>query len=139
MLMSIGPFAFDLIVNADGYDEDAAEDFARKDVIGTRRPFEHVGAGDDRLTIRGALLPRHLGGGDAIAGLVALMRTGMPQLLIRGDGQILGWIVMTSVRAQSNHLDGRGRPGHVVFEVEGMACDQPAAAGHFAALLSLGR
>ena len=137
MLMSIGPFAFDLVVNADTLGEEATEDFARKDIIGSRKPFEHVGAGDDRFTIRGALFPDHLGGGDAVQGLVALMRTGMPQLLLRGDGRLLGWVVMTNIRTEATHLDGRGRPGQVTFEIECMACDQPSAAGHLGALLSL--
>ena len=78
MLMSIGPFAFDLVVNADTLGEEATEDFARKDIIGSRKPFEHVGAGDDRFTIRGALFPDHLGGGDAVRIRATRLRTASP-------------------------------------------------------------
>ena len=133
MLLSIGPFVFDLIQNAEAYDGESNEDFARKDVVGARKPYEHVGPGDDRLTVIGRLFPGRLGG----EGAVEALRAAAPQLVVRGDGKLFGWHLILRVRDRNEHLNGRGVPGHVELDIDLEACDQPDAAGSLGALLAL--
>lgn len=137
MLMSIGPFVFDLIQNVEAYDGESNEDFARKDVVGARKPYEHVGPGDDKLTMIGRLFPGRLGGEGAVEALRGLQRAAAPQLVVRGDGKLLGWYLILRVRDRNEYLNGRGVPGHVELDIDLEACDQPSGAGSLGALLSL--
>lgn len=136
-LLSVGPLVFDLRVNLHQYSRESAEDFARKDVIGARRPYEHVGEGDERLTLSAKLFPDRLGGAGAVDALHEIKRTGSPQLVIRGDGKVFGFYVITSVQDSGEYLDASGRPRMVDVEVTLERCDQPSAADAFGSLLNL--
>lgn len=137
MLLSIGFFVFDITVNTHEYDEESGEDFARKDVIGARKPYEHAGAGDETLRIRGNLFPDRLGGAGALEALKQVKATAVPQLVLRGDGKVLGWYLVTRISARNQHLGPDGAPGLIEMEVTCERCDQPSPASILSALLTL--
>lgn len=137
MLLSIGPVIFDQVVNATDYDRTTAQDFARKDVVGARKPFEAVGPGDDTLTINGAVFPDHLGGRTAPGLLRAMADEQAPQLILWGDGSLAGWWVVTEVRERGSYLAADGHARMVEMTVTCQRCGQPSAAALFAALVSL--
>jgi phage protein U len=137
MLLSVGPVAFDLVVNVHEFSRDDVEDFARKDVIGARKPYEHVGPGDDVLTYRGRLLPEKLGGAGAIEALRAIKAAGAPQMVVRGDGMALGWRVITSLSEQGSYLAQAGNPRLLEFDIKLEACGAPTAAGAFGAMMNI--
>jgi phage protein U len=137
MLMSLGPIVFDLSVNIDGYDIESEEDFARKDIVGARRPYEHVGAGDERLTLRGKLFPEKLGGAGAVDAILALKSTGTPQPVVRGDGKYLGWFVITRLSVQNDNLAADGAPRMIAFDATLDRTDPPSAASAFGSLVKL--
>jgi phage protein U len=137
MLMSVGPLVFDLATNIDQYELSSDEDFARKDVIGIRKPFEHVGEGDETLTLSGKLFPEKLGGAGSVDALLAIKRTGAPQIVIRGDGKFLGWFLVTRVQTQNEYLSPQGTPRLISVEITLQRCDPPSAAAAFGSLISL--
>ena len=137
MLMSVGPLVFDLVTNIDRYEIDSEEDFARKDVVGARKPYEHVGEGDERLRLSGKLFPEKFGGGGSVDALMAIKRTGTPQMVVRGDGKVFGYHVVRRVRADNEYLSPSGAPRMISIEVELERCDAPSAQGAFGSLMSL--
>lgn len=137
MLLSIGPIVFDLVTNVEQYTREVAEDFARKDVVGARKPFESVGHGDETLSFTGKLFPERLGGGGAFDALMTMMQTASPQLIVRGDGRVFGFYLITNLREQGSYLDGRGVPRMLEVEIKCERCDAPSATSALASLLSL--
>lgn len=138
MLLQIGPLQFDVQpFNAHEIVHDAATDYAKKDVVGRRRIYEHVGEGDEVLTIKGRLFPFKIGGLGAMQLLQRLQASGTAQYVVRGDGYAMGWFVITKVNAVSTHLsrDGVGQKIDVVITIE--RADSPSAAGAFFNLFGL--
>lgn len=137
MLLAIGNLVFDLRTNLDKYSRDTARDFARKDVVGARRPFEDVGPGDDVMTFSGSLFPGKIGSMATLDALRAIQQTAEPQMVVRGDGYILGWFIVTKIGERGEYLNSAGVPQHVEMEITCERCDQPSQASAFAALISL--
>ena len=137
MLFSIGPLVFDLVVNITEFDHDSEVDFARKDVVGARRPFEFVGPGDETLRFAGSLFPERLGGAGAVEALRMIQSTGSPQLVIRGDGKIYGFFVVKRLSFKGQNLDAAGAPRRIDVSIELEKTDQPSTMSVFSALVSL--
>ncbi|ODU62355.1 MAG: hypothetical protein ABS99_00785 [Acetobacteraceae bacterium SCN 69-10] len=137
MLLSIGPLVFDLVNNLTGTTHDVETDFARKDVVSARRPFEHVGDGDETLRLEGVLHPAHLGGSGALTALRRIQREAMPQMVVRGDGLVFGWYVVTRSSARGTWLDAAGAPRRIETSVDLSRCEAPSAEDAFAALVDL--
>lgn len=137
MLMSVGPIVFDLTNNLVGYDLTSEQDFARKDVIGARRPVEHMGAGTETLTLNGVLYPEKLGGAGAVDALITMKELGFPQLVMRGDGMVMGFFVITRVDARGEHLNAAGQPRRIDCTVVLEKVNQPLAASVFQSLITL--
>lgn len=137
MLLSVGPLVFDLVVNLTGYDHALETDFARKEVVGARKPFEHTGDGDETLRLEGVLFPFRLGGASAVDALRRIQAEALPQMVVRGDGKVFGWFVITRSSAKSSWLDAAGAPRKIDVSAELSRCDAPSAADAFSALVSL--
>lgn len=139
MLFQIGPLQFDLRTNVEEYEIDDSEDFARKDVIGARKTYEHVGPGDDILRLRGNLFPAKFGGAGAIEAARQIKASGAPQFVIRGDGMVFGFYLLTKVNARGLYLSGYGAPRQISHDLTLERCDQPGAASAWNGLQSLFR
>lgn len=138
MLLSIGPLVFDIApFNATEIGHQAAEDFARHDVIGARRPHEHVGPGDEGWTISARLFPEKFGGLSSLQVLHGLRSGAVPQSMVRGDGAVLGFVVVTQVRETSTYLDPAGVGRMIEVEITVEATAAPAASSLFEQLFSL--
>lgn len=137
MLFSIGPLVFDLVNNVHEYDVDDTEDFARKDVIGARKPFEHSGPGDERLMFKGKLFPEKLGGAGALDALKAIKSSATPQVVIRGDGRFFGWFLVTKLHHTGSYLAADGAPRMIDVDVTLERTDAPSATAAFSALVEL--
>ena len=109
ILYQLGAFTFDVFpVNVDAVERQVGADYAAKDIVGAMRPREFTGEADDRVKLSGRLFPQRLGGVASIGALQALARTGEPQLLIRGDGEVLGWYLIEHVTDKHTFLDITG-------------------------------
>jgi phage protein U len=138
MLLSIGPLVFDIApFNAREISHQAAEDFARHDVIGAMRPHEHVGPGDESWSISAVLFPEKFGGLSSLDVLHALRKAAVPQLMVRGDGAALGFVLVTAVSETSIYLDAGGVGRMIEVEITLEASAQPSAAILFEQLYNL--
>lgn len=138
MLMQVGPLQFDVQpFNAHEITHSAETDYAKKDVVGRRRIYEHVGEGVETLEFKGKLFPFKVGGLGALQLLHRIRQSGAAQYVVRGDGTAMGWFVVTKAVAVSSHLafNGVGQQIDVTVTIE--RADSPGAAGAFANLFGL--
>lgn len=139
MLMQIGPVACDLTFNTDGHSTTTRQDYVDKPVVGIRPPKEHVGEGPESFSIRGRLFPRRLGGLGPMGVLRAVQKQASPQLIVRGDGAVLGWYVLIELSDDHAYLDGLGVGQMIDFSAEFEKAGQPNGTSVFRSLFSLVR
>ena len=138
MLLQMGPLQFDLApLNMHEFSRKADADFAKKDIIGRPPVYEWIGDGEDVRTIRGRLFPFKLGGRGALALADAIRRSGAPQMVVRGDGSVLGWFIITSINEREENLAANGVGQLIGVDIEIKRADAPTAAGYFASLFGL--
>ena len=94
--------------NADKFDRTASADLVSKAVMGGLKPSEHMGEGDDEITITGQLLPFKTGGLAEFDVLDEMRRTGARFPLLRGDGKRSGTYAITSLSERHDHLMRNG-------------------------------
>lgn len=138
MLMQLGPVSFKVApVNIDSYDHGHEATFAEKPVIGARMPFEYVGEGRESWTIKGRLFPKRFGGQSGLQALMAARASGQPQYLMRGDGALMGWVVILSVTERSRYLSADGVGQEIEVDISVARSDPPGAAGFYAAVMGM--
>jgi hypothetical protein len=135
MLMMLGPLRFEVVpFNAGSYDHGHAAGFAEKPVLGARPPLEFVGAGPETWTIKAKLFPETFGGLSELDTLYTLRASGAPHYMMRGDGAVMGWVVIRTVTERSSHL-GAGGVGRVIdVDIEVARSAPPSATTFFARL-----
>ncbi|MEO0980728.1 MAG: phage tail protein [Pseudomonadota bacterium] len=111
MLYMIGAIQLDTFpFSLDGVRRSASADIATKPLLNGLKGAEFMGEGDDRLTLRGKLLPAKIGGLTELEALREHMRQGAALPVMRGDGERLGTFAIMSLRDSHDHLlrDGIG-------------------------------
>lgn len=142
MLYQVGPLTFDTFpFSLDAIERQDAEDYAKHDLIATRRSYESVGPGDDCMTLAGEFLPYHIGGLSDLEFARQLKQSRQPQFVMRGDGHVLGWFVIVSVgEKHAEKIAPTGVAYTVKHEIKLENCGEPgeaAGSGLIASLLSL--
>lgn len=109
MLFQLGALTLDVFpFNTHGYTRETGADFVKKDVMGAQRPSEFVGEGDESMTFDFRLYPEKLGGLPQLEVLHQMRRSGVAQILVRGDGANLGWFNIERINERSSYLDPSG-------------------------------
>lgn len=138
MLMMIGPVRFRVApVNVTEYSHVHGATFAEKAVIGARPPLEFMGNGPESWTIRAIIFPQRFGDGGGLAILAMMRASGIPQYMLRGDGSLMGWVVIETVTERSSYLSRNGVGQVVEVDIGLRRSAAPSAAGFFAALSGL--
>jgi phage protein U len=138
MLCSLGPIAFDVTpFSVVQTEELSSADYARKDVVGAAPGHEHVGDGEGTVRLSARLFPERFGGLDSLDALDRVRRSGVAQMMVRGDGKVIGFVLVTEVRAQSQFLDGEGVGRMIEVELTLTRAAQPSPASAFAQLFGL--
>jgi len=139
MLMQIGPVQFTVNkgLNTDQYTREAQTDYASKAVVGARPILEWVGEGVETLKIGGKILPKRIGGAKEMAALDALRKSGVAQLVVRGDGKVLGWHVIKSLSQTSTYLDPSGVGQVIEFELNLEVAEAPSASSYVTSIFRL--
>lgn len=118
MLFQIGAIGFSVMpINAHEADLLMGSDYAEHPVMGAQKPSEFVGQADTHLLLHGRLLPHQFGLG-AWAALQAMAVSGTPHMAIRGDGTVLGWMLIERLHERHTHLDVTGVGRWIEFDVE---------------------
>jgi phage protein U len=125
-------------LNVHEVDHSTATDWAKKEIAGAAIYREWVGENDEELFFRGRLFPYRIGGLENIEAVEAMRRGGMAEMLVRGDGRVLGWYVIERMVRQHTFLapDGVGQVIH--FEAIFVRVPVPAADEEFAKIWRMG-
>jgi hypothetical protein len=135
MLLMVGPVMFEVQpFNMDAHTHSHESTFAEKPVVGARSPLEWVGEGQETWTVRGKVFPHRFGGMGSLALLYQARAAGLPQYMMRGDGILMGWVVIERVNEQSSHLDAGGVGRMIEFDIALRRCTAPSAGSYFSVL-----
>lgn len=116
MQYMVGSLIFDTFpFSVTGVEREDAYDYAKHDLMSRRKGYERAGAGDDTLTLSGEFLPFHIGGLSQLETARALKDSGSEQFVMRGDGYVVGWFVITSVK--ESHADAVA-PNGIAYKVK---------------------
>jgi phage protein U len=138
MLMMVGPVMFRVApFNLTEYSHTHGGNFVEKPVMGARQPLEWTGQGTETWNLNAKLFPERFGGSSSLAVLSAIRASGLPQFMLRGDGSLMGWVVVESVTERATMLASNG-VGKVIDVTIGLKRSQaPTPAGYIAALSGL--
>lgn len=135
MLYQLGFISFQVYpVNAEGVTLRMGSDFAAHDVIGGQKPRESVGQGDTHIQLFGKMFPHKFGMGGWPA-LQAMAVSGVPQMLIRGDGTVMGWMLIEELRERHSYLDASGVGRIIDFDIAMVQSPTGASASAMISLL----
>ena len=135
MLYQLGSVTFSVApINIDAADLTMGSDFAAHEVIGAPKPRESTGQADTRLRLSGKLFPERFSIG-AWPSLQAMATSGTPQMLIRGDGTVMGWQLIEKVTEKHSFLGVNGVGRQIEFDIEMVQSPDGASAGAMLNLL----
>jgi uncharacterized protein len=137
MLFQLGPLQVNQTFNAHETAHEYGGDYAAKNVIGTRKPREFVGVGDETFNLTGTIFPAKLGGLDELGLLQAMVEAGEPQILVRGDGTNLGWYTVDKGTEKSKFIDSSGVGRVIDVEIKLTRVDAPSAENFTSFLIGL--
>ena len=117
LLYQWGPIQFRVWpLNVHEYDHETSSDWAHKEIAGAAIYREWVGENDETIYFRGKLFPYRVGGMGELEAFEALRRAGIANLLMRGDGQYMGWFVCEKLVRAHTFLSSEGVGQQVTFE-----------------------
>jgi uncharacterized protein len=137
MLYQLGAYTFEVApLNMHETEEEVGHDLAAKDIIGALRPHEAMGEADNKRTFKGRLFPHKLGGVASLEGLKATSKSGIAQMLIRGDGSVFGWWFIERVRETHTYIDRTGVGRLIEFDIELIKSPTAPNAGTMGSMIS---
>lgn len=120
-------------------DHETATDWAHKEIAGAPIYREWVGENDETLYVRGKLFPYRINGDlTAIEILDAQRRAGIAHVLIRGDGEYLGWYVIDKLVRNHTFISGEGVGRQIAFEAVFVRVPVPPADNYYSDLFRSG-
>ena len=135
MLYQLGSVTFEVYpVNLEKADITVGSDFAAHEVMGAQKPRESMGQADTKVTLAGKLFPQKFGFG-GWPSVQAMATSGSPQMLIRGDGAVLGWMLIERAIERHSYLDATGVGRIIEFDIEMVQSPDGASAGAMVSLL----
>jgi len=138
MLMMLGAVQLKVIpFNTNTYGHGHEAGFAEKPVLGIRPPLEFVGEGPESWTIKAKLYPEKFGGLGQLQTLYQARASGRPQYLMRGDGAVMGWVVILDVQERSTYLDPKGVGKVIDVDISVKRCSSPSSASFFSLLADI--
>lgn len=138
MLYSVGAVQFDVQpVNVEEISHEVGHDFAAKDLFGAKRAREKTGEADEPLSLSGKLFPHHFGGLAQFEVLKDMARAGDPQIVVRGDGLVMGWFVIEKVKEKATFPDRVGVGRMIEFEISMQASGRASAGSMLQLLMGL--
>ena len=135
MLYQWGVLQFEVMpLNLHEADHETATDWAHKEIAGAAIYREWVGENDEVLTIRGRLFPYRIGGMSNIELFEAQRRGGIANMLVRGDGRVLGWFVCEKIIRAHTYLSSQGIGQQISFDAVLVRVPVPSSATYLSAM-----
>jgi phage protein U len=114
-----GPLQFEVWpLNVHEFDHQTGTEWAHKLVVGAPVYREYTGEDDETINFRGRIFPYRIGGMSELELLNATRRAGIANLLIRGDGVIMGWYVCEKLMRSNKELSAEGVGQVIEFEAD---------------------
>ena len=135
MLMMIGPVQFKVApFNATEYARTHTASHVAKQIMGASPAMEFTGEGEESWQIRAILFPEKFGGEGTLSILSLMRKSGAPQYMLRGDGGLMGWVVIDSVNERSSYLDPSGVGRIIEVDIALRRTTAPLAGAFFSTL-----
>lgn len=115
--------------NVEKMGRDNKAGFAEYKVIGAEPKYEFMGDEGRRITLSGKVFPIALGGYSSLSVLEAMRQSGLPTMLVRGDGGFFAWVIIDSVKETHTYLTHQGVGQQVEHEISLLRADPPLASG----------
>lgn len=115
--------------NVDKMGRENKASFAEYKVVGAEPKYEFMGDEQRKITLSGTIYPLAIGGYPALSALEAMRQSGVPTMLVRGDGGFSAWVIIESVKESHAHLTYQGVGQEVEHEITLLRADPPMAAG----------
>lgn len=126
MLYQVGPLTVDTFpFETSDVTRKTSADFAKHDLLSTRRDYEFSGPGEGTLKISGKLLPFHIGGLSELEFASQLCEAGGPLFVMRGDGRVLGWHQLMSVEEAHSSIGPTGVGFEIKYDLSLERCRDP--------------
>lgn len=119
VMMQLGDFQFGISTAA--YQQlrrSTAYTWAAQDRFGKMPALQHTGPGSDSITLTGVIFTSYRGGIGQLKTLRSVAAIGQPQLLVDGDGHLLGRWVIESVEESQSVFAAFGRPRKQEFTLQ---------------------
>lgn len=118
-LMCLGDFVFDLAgANYDSVKRQLGWRYPSTSRVGVRPARQFTGVGDETVTLAGCIYPEiAFNGIPALDQLEAMGDMGEPQLLVSGDGSILGSYIIEGLETTSTFFLPDGTPRKIEFSL----------------------
>lgn len=127
-LMQWGDIQFSVQpLNYHEMDHETATDWAHKEIAGAAIYREWVGENDETLFMRGRLFPYRIGGMSQIEKFDSYRRQGFANLLMRGDGRVMGWFVCEKLVRSHTFISFEGIGQQISFDAVMVRVPVPAA------------
>lgn len=118
MMMIFGMFVFMLeTIPYQNLQRSMSWRYAKNDLIGRSASYQYIGAGEDKITLTGVLVPEVTGGDLSLELLRTSAYRGRPYPLIEGTGLIYGMYVMDSISEGRTLFFGDGKAKRIEFTI----------------------
>jgi hypothetical protein len=117
--------------NTNAVDHESSTDWAHKEIAGAAIYREWVGENDEILYMRGLLFPYRVGGFMELYVLEGMRRQGIVSMMVRGDGEILGWFALEKLVRAHEEFSAEGVGQQIHFEAVFARLPVPAAEQYF--------
>ena len=129
-----GLVQFQLILNVSDVEHETETAWAIKEIAGAANYREWVGENDETLHLRGLLFPYRIGGMTQIEVLEGSRRAGIVNMMLRGDGTVLGWFVCENLHREHSWLSSEGVGQQISFEARFVRVPVPASDNYFSSI-----
>lgn len=119
VMMQLGSYQFSLPTAA--YQEltrSTEYRWPEQETFGVLPTSQFTGRGKDTITLQGVILPEFRGGYGQIDELRDLAATGLPQLLVSGEGRLMGRWCIEKIDEKQQVFAAKGRPRRQEFTMQ---------------------
>ena len=119
MLSVLGLFVFQL--KSSSYQQlqhSDAERWESKEVSGKRANWQHIGPGEDTVSLSGVLYPEITGGDTSLDKLRAMKNIGKSWIFMLGNGRIMGMYIINSIEETHQLFFRNGKARKVDFNLK---------------------
>ncbi len=117
--------------NTHQLDHESSTDWAHKEIAGAAIHREWTGENDETIYMRGILFPYRVGGFMELYVMEGMRRQGIVSMLVRGDGEVLGWFAIEKLVRAHEELSAEGVGQHIHFEAVFVRLPVPAQETYF--------